>query len=363
MQCGKEFNVESYKKKKGRGKYCSRECSNKAKVGVSINSGPPKGSVPWNKGLTGLKSSWNKGLKGYKSGDKHYNWKGGKTKLNKAIRGSSEYKLWRSSVFERDKYTCLCGKSGCYLEANHIEPLSEIIKKFKIETLEDASRCEALWDINNGETLCINCHMERDSYRRRFKKAAPANKRRKKCGIYTSIVGGKDEPRADIKCFTDYSEFKNETRNAKIYKVLSHFYIKEEYSLWVDGNIHLKISEKELIELMGDKDILTFANPYRTNIYDEAEECKRLKLDHSETIDQQMTRYTNTEVLSQCGVILRRHTEEIKRLNEKWWAEICAGSVRDQLSFNAVFKDVKILELGNPFNNKYFKKLNHKIPR
>jgi len=177
---------------------------------------------------------------------------------------------------------------------------------------------------------------------------------------YTSICGDKDESRTDIKCFTEYNNFKDDTRNAKIYKVLSHLFIEEEYSLWVDGNINLKITEKELIELMGDKDILTFANPYRDNIHDEAKECIRLKLDHRETIEQQIAKYPNTKVLSQCGVILRRHTEEIKRLNEKWWAEICVGSRRDQLSFNHIFRDVKILELGHPFNNRYFNKLPHK---
>jgi hypothetical protein len=181
---------------------------------------------------------------------------------------------------------------------------------------------------------------------------------------YTAITGNKDERRKDIKCFGEYSEFKNPARNAKIYKVLSHLYVNDKYSLWVDGNIFLKVSEKDLIEMMGDKDILTFANPYRDNIYDEAEECKRLNLDDPQVINNQIKRYHNTKVLSQCGIILRRHTKEIKRLNEKWWAEICAGSVRDQISFNHVFKDVKIIDIGgNPFDNRYFKKLSHKIPR
>jgi hypothetical protein len=35
-------------------------------------------------------------------------------------------------------------------------------------------------------------------------------------------------------------------------------------------------------------------------------------------------------------VILRRHTDAIRHLNEAWWNEIVRGSRRDQLSFNYV---------------------------
>src|ERR1035437_5828349 len=38
------------------------------------------------------------------------NWKGGITPINRIIRESLEYRLWRKAVFERDKYTCIwCG--------------------------------------------------------------------------------------------------------------------------------------------------------------------------------------------------------------------------------------------------------------
>src|SRR3990167_6729160 len=42
------------------------------------------------------------------------NWRGGRTPVNLLIRASLKYQLWRASVFERDKYTCIwCGlKSG-----------------------------------------------------------------------------------------------------------------------------------------------------------------------------------------------------------------------------------------------------------
>lgn len=60
-------------------------------------------------------------------------------------RTSSEYKLWRVSVFERDNYTCRsCGASGCKLNAHHIKPWS----LFPLDR----------YDVNNGITLCEACH-------------------------------------------------------------------------------------------------------------------------------------------------------------------------------------------------------------
>lgn len=60
-------------------------------------------------------------------------------------RNSAEYTEWRREVFERDSYTCvICGKVGGELNAHHIKPFS------KYE--------EARLDINNGITLCKECH-------------------------------------------------------------------------------------------------------------------------------------------------------------------------------------------------------------
>ena len=59
------------------------------------------------------------------------------TPLNKQIRLSSKYKLWRSSVFERDSWTCkTCGNNGCYVEAHHIKEFYKILKKYNITKAE-----------------------------------------------------------------------------------------------------------------------------------------------------------------------------------------------------------------------------------
>lgn len=60
-------------------------------------------------------------------------------------RFTSEYKEWRTKVFERDDYTCQsCGQVGGELNAHHIKPYSDY-PKLRI-------------DIDNGIALCYDCH-------------------------------------------------------------------------------------------------------------------------------------------------------------------------------------------------------------
>lgn len=116
-----------------------------------------------------------------KSGPKSNLWKGGVSKLSALIRASFKYRQWRSDVFTRDNFTCQgCGiQSGCghtvYFEAHHIKSLSEIIKTNNIKTLEDALNCEELWNINNGETLCLDCHKLTDNYAVKGRKTLNTN--------------------------------------------------------------------------------------------------------------------------------------------------------------------------------------------
>jgi hypothetical protein len=92
-------------------------------------------------------------------GEKCYRWKGGITPLHKAIRDLLENKLWIMGVFKRDNFTCQrCFKTNIYLNAHHKKLFSQILEENKIVTLEQARNCLELWDINNGITLCNDCH-------------------------------------------------------------------------------------------------------------------------------------------------------------------------------------------------------------
>jgi 5-methylcytosine-specific restriction endonuclease McrA len=71
-----------------------------------------------------------------------------------------EYRLWREGVFQKDNFTCQkCGVVGVSFQAHHKNiSFSDLLKKYKILTLEQAITCKELWDISIGETLCKHCH-------------------------------------------------------------------------------------------------------------------------------------------------------------------------------------------------------------
>ena len=103
-------------------------------------------------------------------GKKHWSWKGGITSLAVLIKGLPKYKQWRSDVFQRDNWTCqTCrAKNGngeeIYLEAHHKKGLAKIIKESNITSIIEAQLCKELWDLDNGITLCVDCHRLTKNY-------------------------------------------------------------------------------------------------------------------------------------------------------------------------------------------------------
>jgi hypothetical protein len=92
-------------------------------------------------------------------GSKSYNWKGGKSILHQNIRNTFQYRQWRCDIFYRDGFTCQkCFKKGGVLNSHHIKELNKIILEYNIKSIEEALNCEELWNINNGITLCKECH-------------------------------------------------------------------------------------------------------------------------------------------------------------------------------------------------------------
>jgi len=118
-QCYIEFMAHASNVKKGNGNYCSNNC----------------------------RALWfSRNLRG----EKHPNWRG-KTSQNKRDRESKDYVLWRTAVFTRDDYTCQsCGDRGEKLNADHIKPF--------------AYYPDLRFAIDNGRTLCVDCHKQTDTY-------------------------------------------------------------------------------------------------------------------------------------------------------------------------------------------------------
>lgn len=99
---------------------------------------------------------------GNQIGEKNPSWKGGVSRAYKSGYYSIEYKEWRKAVFERDGYACrICGHNG-FITAHHI-------KSF-------AHYPELRFELNNGMTLCEECHKSTDNYKGRNRLKVKINK-------------------------------------------------------------------------------------------------------------------------------------------------------------------------------------------
>ena len=159
LVCNKHYFIHKNEEIRGIRQYCSRKCYH------TTTFGEIKICPICNKKFYSFRSdkkyhkrtccSWKCFIK-WKSGKNHWNWQGGKSKLNKTQRqlemNTWQYKQWRRAVFKRDNYTCvLCGKKGNGdLNADHIKRWVDFP--------------ELRYDINNGRTLCVLCHRKTFTY-------------------------------------------------------------------------------------------------------------------------------------------------------------------------------------------------------
>ena len=103
----------------------------------------------------------------WQRGEKSRFWKGGRTALRLAIKNLIQYKKWRRDVFSRDNFTCqMCWKKGGKIQADHKKAFHLILTENNIKIIEDAVKCDKLWDLNNGRTLCRHCHFKTPNYGR-----------------------------------------------------------------------------------------------------------------------------------------------------------------------------------------------------
>lgn len=162
--CGKDFfypqkhGIKEWEKKK----FCSIECAYKGRYMPYKGKHLPEETCQKMKDNHADISGKNNPCFG-RTGNKNPMYKDPKdriTPLYYQIRTCSKYSEWRTLIYQRDLFICQSckKKSEGDLEAHHIMFLSILVKQYNITILEEALSCEELWDINNGITLCEECH-------------------------------------------------------------------------------------------------------------------------------------------------------------------------------------------------------------
>lgn len=161
--CNIEFQRNYHDIRDRKHNFCSRKCEGEWK---SINKSG-ENSTRWQGGLPNcIDCGKPLSVRGYQrcnschqKGELNWNWKGGVGYLFNNLRGIKKYKEWRTACFIRDEYTCQnCGENCCELNVHHIKTVARIIKDNNLQDMQDVYSCTELWNIDNGITLCTECH-------------------------------------------------------------------------------------------------------------------------------------------------------------------------------------------------------------
>jgi len=176
--------------------------------------------------------------------------------------------------------------------------------------------------------------------------------------VYTTIFDNYDllipTKTNDIRhvCFTDRNVsssgwevkvvdrmFYSPQRESRLYKTLPHLWFPDyDISIYHDGCMGLKVHPKELIAYLGDNDVVLFQHPQHAGTRDEATALVEVGKAHAGVVDRQLSAYRSEGMpgdtgLYACKAIIRRHTEQVRQLNELWWAEQMRFGPRDQIAF------------------------------
>jgi len=162
--------------------------------------------------------------------------------------------------------------------------------------------------------------------------------------VYTANIGKRDAPRtaAELKGIRQISH-KRFPRcpvvTARCIKTLSHLFVPDaDVSIWIDFNVFLNKPPEAFVEMLGACDIGAFARypaDETKTAYDEGWAVRHR--DGEQRMTEQLAAYQASgfeggTVISS-SVLVRRHTPEVVRFNEAWWAQLSRHTMRDQVSF------------------------------
>lgn len=102
-------------------------------------------------------------------------------RFKRQVQNTDNYRAQRAFALMRAKNKCeKCGGAIGDLspkgneikqfDMHHIKEFESIIEENNITNIEQAKLCPDLWDVNNVQILCHDCHAETDSYGKGKKK-------------------------------------------------------------------------------------------------------------------------------------------------------------------------------------------------
>ena len=127
-------------------------------------------------------------------------------------------------------------------------------------------------------------------------------------------------------------------RTARHYKACPHLYLDADVFIWVDGNVRLLADPQEIVDLyLGNADLAIFRHPDRGCLYVEADFCAKHGKDSRRVLNRQTAVYRLEGMPTGWGLpetrcVIRRNTEQMRELGDRWWDELSKYSVRDQVS-------------------------------
>jgi hypothetical protein len=132
-----------------------------------------------------------------------------------------------------------------------------------------------------------------------------------------------------------------ERYTARYCKILSHLFLPDyDYTIWIDGSTSLQASPREIIKkYLTTFEVAAFRYPDDDCIYSHAEKCVAAKRFSIVDIAPQMEYFRTDGFPEHAGlcemrVVLRKHTPQIKALNNFWFKTYNKWITCDQLCFN-----------------------------
>jgi len=206
--------------------------------------------------------------------------------------------------------------------------------------------------------------------------------------VYTAIFGGRDtelkeplnpDPSVRFVCITDDNTFESDVWEIVLvpswgtegetpreqsyqYKLMPHLFFPDaDESLWMDGSFQLNCNPCVLFNYLQEHPIWAFPHNRRKSIEEEADiiiplfrlEEKPLRY----RLAQFRARGYRANDLVSAGFLVRKHTPQIKFMNQCWWAEYQTNTkAKDQIFLNyaAHRAGIKIGKLPGVFTENPF---------